>query len=79
MVGFARGIDRDPLRLAIGSPADTPGVTWLYPTYGADQNAWLVLTFQGYELGDVRCARAWFEMEHDPGEQPDVAGELRGP
>ena len=79
VAGIARATYRDPLRLAIGSPADTPGVTWLYPNDGADQNAWFVLTFHGDEVGDIRCAHAWFEMEHDPAEQLDVAGEVWSP
>ena len=72
VVGFAGGIYRDPLRLAIGSPADTPGISWLYPADGHTQNRWLVLTFHGRTVGDIRCTHAWFQMEHDAAEQPDA-------
>jgi hypothetical protein len=70
VVGFAGGIYQDPLRLSIGSPADTPGITWLYAAEGQPQNRWLVLTFHGRKVGDIRCTNAWFQMEHDAAEQP---------
>ena len=75
VVGLARGGYRDPLRLAIASPAATPGNTWLYPAAGQPQNWWLVLTFHDRKIIGTRCAHVWFEMGHDAAEQPDAAAE----